>query len=152
MVIKVSDKEYNMFLRPDSNTCGHMQWFYFKVRNECKSSIRFNICNNKKNMTLYQRVCILLFREWNRLWIPKRWKKVAILNGSNQAQMFNTRKWRWRNKSRRRRSKVLRGKYNNLTTIIAFHLNTISKMKETKYNSHIARLLLIASSGLVYKN
>jgi len=53
LVLKVSESEYNLFLRPDTNTCGHMQWFYFTVKNKQKAKFRFNICNNKKVKTLY---------------------------------------------------------------------------------------------------
>jgi len=33
-----------------------MQWFYFTVKNKNKLKIKFNICNNKKAKTLYERV------------------------------------------------------------------------------------------------
>lgn len=48
---------YNLFLRPDTNTRGHMQWFYFKVKNENigRKKVKFNICNNKRAATLYNR-------------------------------------------------------------------------------------------------
>ena len=48
--------EYDLLLRPDTNTCGHMQWFYFSVKNTQKGKIKLNICNNKKPNTLFQRV------------------------------------------------------------------------------------------------
>ena len=31
--IKVSDKEYDLFMRVDSNTKGHTNWYYFEVEN-----------------------------------------------------------------------------------------------------------------------
>lgn len=42
-------------MRIDSNTVGHLQWFNFRVFNIKKKKIKFNICNFKKNKTLYQR-------------------------------------------------------------------------------------------------
>jgi len=56
LVIKVSENEYNLFLRPDTYTCGDMQWFNFKVKNSLKQKVKFNICNNKKAKTVYERV------------------------------------------------------------------------------------------------
>lgn len=55
LVVRAGEEEYNLFLRPDTNTCGHMQWFYFTVRNG-KGKVRLNICNNRKAKTLFQRV------------------------------------------------------------------------------------------------
>lgn len=33
-VVKISDTEYDLYMRVDSNTRGHNQWFYFSVANE----------------------------------------------------------------------------------------------------------------------
>jgi len=63
LVIQVEENEYNLFLRPDTNTCGHMQWFNFTIKNRTKEKVKINICNNRKARTLYSRVFILLFRE-----------------------------------------------------------------------------------------
>lgn len=53
----MSANEYNLFLRPDTNTRGHMQWFYFKISNVSypHQNIRLNICNNRKNGVLFCR-------------------------------------------------------------------------------------------------
>lgn len=56
LVIKTAENEYQLFLRPDTNTSGHMQWFHFTVRNQLRQKIRLHICNNRKANTLYQRV------------------------------------------------------------------------------------------------
>ena len=41
-------------MRVDSNTRGHHQWFYFKVRNMKKTgTIKFNIVNFTKKNSLY---------------------------------------------------------------------------------------------------
>lgn len=33
MVVQIARDEFDMFMRVDSNTRGHHQWFYFKVEN-----------------------------------------------------------------------------------------------------------------------
>jgi hypothetical protein len=63
LVIRAGEGEYNLFLRPDTNTCGHMQWFYFTIKNASKCRVKLNICNNKKAKTLFQRVPLLRLRE-----------------------------------------------------------------------------------------
>lgn len=57
-VIKVADNEYDLYLRIDTNTRGHLQWFNFTVKNCGKGRVRFNIVNFKKAKTLYQRVVL----------------------------------------------------------------------------------------------
>ena len=42
-------------MRIDSNTVGHLQWFNFRAFTIQKRKVKFNICNFKKNKTLYQR-------------------------------------------------------------------------------------------------
>lgn len=43
-------------MRVDSNTRGHLQWYYFKVSNLQKGDVyQFNICNFQKAKTLYSR-------------------------------------------------------------------------------------------------
>jgi len=56
MVIKTSpQKAYDVFLRPDTNTTGYFQWFYFRVKNKCKGTkVRINIVNMTKRNSLYQ--------------------------------------------------------------------------------------------------
>jgi cytosolic carboxypeptidase protein 2/3 len=56
LVIKCHKTEsYDVFLRPDTNTSGYFQWFYFRVRNRCKGTkIRINIVNMTKRNSLYQ--------------------------------------------------------------------------------------------------
>lgn len=55
-VIKTSLKEsYDIFLRPDTNTSGYFQWFYFSVSNKLKgTTVRLNIVNLTKKSSLYQ--------------------------------------------------------------------------------------------------
>lgn len=40
--------EYDLYMRVDSNTRGHHQWFYFKVSSKGKKRVRFNIVNFTK--------------------------------------------------------------------------------------------------------
>jgi hypothetical protein len=51
--VKVGSTEYDLYLRPDKG-CGHVQWYYFMVRN-MKPGVPyiFNIVNFVKNKSLY---------------------------------------------------------------------------------------------------
>jgi hypothetical protein len=51
--VKVGPTEYDLYLRPDKG-CGHVQWYYFMVRN-MKPGVPyvFNIVNFVKNKSLY---------------------------------------------------------------------------------------------------
>ncbi|KAM3147801.1 hypothetical protein pb186bvf_000129 [Paramecium bursaria] len=52
-VDKIGLNEYNLYMRIDTNSIGHSNWFYFKVRNTQKTKVKFNICNFTKPQTLY---------------------------------------------------------------------------------------------------
>ena len=46
-------------MRVDSNTKGHTNWFYFTIQNGgFIGSTTFNICNFRREKSLYQRVAI----------------------------------------------------------------------------------------------
>lgn len=46
---------YDLFLRPDTNTSGYFQWFYFRVQNKKKGTkMKMNIVNLTKRNSLYQ--------------------------------------------------------------------------------------------------
>lgn len=48
-------------MRIDSNTRGHLLWFYFSVQNQQKlGKITMNICNFSKSKTLYKEVKLKL--------------------------------------------------------------------------------------------
>ena len=53
--IKINENEYDLFMRADSNTRGHTQWFNFTVKNCGKKKIKINIVNFKKVKTMYTR-------------------------------------------------------------------------------------------------
>ena len=56
------DYEYDLILRPDLNTRGHMQWFYFSVSNTRRNqSYKLNIINLCKDESLYQEGKFLIF-------------------------------------------------------------------------------------------
>lgn len=42
-------------MRVDTNTRGHLQWFYFQVKNKNIQKITFTIFRFKKKFSLYQR-------------------------------------------------------------------------------------------------
>jgi hypothetical protein len=59
----VSESEYDLYMRVDSNTKGHHQWFYFKVISRAifSKEVKFNIVNFTKKRSLYEngmKVCI----------------------------------------------------------------------------------------------
>lgn len=52
---QVYDYEYDLILRPDINTRGHTQWFYFSVSNTLRNvPYKLNIINMVKSDSLYQ--------------------------------------------------------------------------------------------------
>eukprot|EP00976_Prorocentrum_cordatum_P014318 286313-Prorocentrum_minimum.AAC.1 len=54
-VLQVYDHEYDLILRPDINTRGHTQWFYFSVSNTRKGiPYKLNIINMVKSDSLFQ--------------------------------------------------------------------------------------------------
>ena len=53
--IKVNENEYDLFMRVDTNTRGHIQWFNFSVKNNGVKKIKLNIVNFRKFKTLYNR-------------------------------------------------------------------------------------------------
>ena len=69
-------------MRVDTNTKGHTNWYYFTVSNkEWIGSAKFNICNFRRERSLYQRVIIkpnlgnetiCIFREIGWRVVPKR--------------------------------------------------------------------------------
>lgn len=53
-VTRIKENEYDCFLRSDTNTKGHTNWYYFKVNNmEHTGNVKFNICNIVKARNLY---------------------------------------------------------------------------------------------------
>ena len=53
---RVGENEYDLYLRVDSNTKGHIQWYNFKILNPQKlQKYKFNICNFQKRKSLYSR-------------------------------------------------------------------------------------------------
>lgn len=66
-VIKIGPWEYDLYMRVDTNTRGHLQWFYFSINYDSQEgyfsgrTIKFNICNFTKATALYKhgmRVCV----------------------------------------------------------------------------------------------
>ena len=68
LAIKINDNEYNLLMQNDINTNGHTQWFYFRVSNTNKSTVKFNILNFSKKDSLYsQGMKILVYSEEENL-------------------------------------------------------------------------------------
>lgn len=53
LAVQVKKNEFDCFLRSDTNTKGHTNWYYFRVKNQEKGEIRINICNMTKTRNLY---------------------------------------------------------------------------------------------------
>lgn len=53
--IRVRQNEYDLFMRSDSNTRGHCNWFFFKVKASKKGTVKLNICNMNKKTDLYSK-------------------------------------------------------------------------------------------------
>lgn len=79
--MQVYDYEYDLILRPDINTRGHTQWFYFSVSNTVHNvPYKFNIINMVKSDSLYQDgMQPLVFSEKEAVAHGKMWKR----SGSN---------------------------------------------------------------------
>ena len=54
IAMKQGRNEYDLFMRTDSNTRGHHQWFYFSVKNKEIGTYKFNVLNFTKSDSLYQ--------------------------------------------------------------------------------------------------
>lgn len=55
-VMRVGEREYDCFMRVDSNTAGHLHWFDFKVKGWKRLlKYKINICNFQKGRCLYAR-------------------------------------------------------------------------------------------------
>lgn len=51
----MSIQKYNVFCKVDTNTKGHQQWFYFKVKNTRKDvRYHFSVCNFTKPFSLFK--------------------------------------------------------------------------------------------------
>ena len=54
MVVKTGENTYDLFLRVDTNTRGHFNWFHFEVgRTKKGRTVTFNIVNMSKKDSLY---------------------------------------------------------------------------------------------------
>lgn len=56
--IRTRVNEYDLFLRIDSNTNGHVMWYYFRVQNRENKGmkIRLNICNLRRSKVTFEQV------------------------------------------------------------------------------------------------
>ncbi|CAK55630.1 unnamed protein product (macronuclear) [Paramecium tetraurelia] len=52
-VDQISNDEYNLYMRIDTNSIGHSNWFYFKITQNEQRKVKFNICNFTKPQSLY---------------------------------------------------------------------------------------------------
>ncbi len=56
--VRLRAQEYDIILRVDSNTAGHVLWYYFRMKNAEQSSktIKLNLVNLRRNHSAYERV------------------------------------------------------------------------------------------------
>lgn len=55
LAIHVEKEEYDLYMRVDTNTYGHNQWFYFRVHFKERKTYKFNLCNFTKKASLYSK-------------------------------------------------------------------------------------------------
>lgn len=55
IIIRVGESQFDLYMKVDTNTNGHRQWFYFSVRNLLPGTAKFNIYRFKKRFSLFQR-------------------------------------------------------------------------------------------------
>lgn len=75
--IQVYEFEYDLILKPDYNTRGNIQWYYFKISNVRKNKVyRFNIINLMKPDSLYNHGMIpLMYSEAEAKNNGKGWQR-----------------------------------------------------------------------------
>ena len=72
LVVQVGQDEYDLFMRVDSNTKGHLSWFNFKITNNSSNSsniIKLNICNFTKGKCLYNKGMKPYIKVNNQDWV-----------------------------------------------------------------------------------
>ncbi|CAG9325902.1 unnamed protein product [Blepharisma stoltei] len=78
--IMIAEDEYDLYMRCDTNTNGHLHWFYFSVSGiKSPRTIRFNIVNFSRSSVLYQSNMrpVGFSTEKVRLGLSKNWDYVG---------------------------------------------------------------------------
>ena len=70
MVIRRPDNIYELFLRVDSNTRGHTQWFYFSMEPQKREKVTIKIVNLTKNQSILKTIGKPYFSYDNINWEP----------------------------------------------------------------------------------
>jgi hypothetical protein len=55
LAFRTTEGQYNLLTRPDTNSKGHTQWFFFKVRSTVKQTVQLNLINMVKPKSLFGR-------------------------------------------------------------------------------------------------
>ena len=80
----------------DSNTKGHIQWFYFSVKNGTrKQKLKMNICNLSRGKSLYNSVCSAILRVCNRLYFQSKDINALELVGFKMVVILVLRRNSW---------------------------------------------------------
>ena len=59
VVTRVKNHHYELYMRPDTNTNTHFQWFYFRVHIMRKKKVKITIKNFIKATMLYSKVILI---------------------------------------------------------------------------------------------
>ena len=93
MYTRVSELEYDLYLKVDSNTRGHRQWFYFSMKNEKPCTVKLHLYRFKKVYSLFQRGMRPYFRsrKHSKNWQPTgkhlkyHYERPPACSGSNKS-------------------------------------------------------------------
>lgn len=70
MVIQTKPRDFELYMRVDTNSRGHHQWFYFSVQNQNNiGNVNFSILNFTKSHSLYHqgmRICVKEDGAWQK--------------------------------------------------------------------------------------
>eukprot|EP00297_Palpitomonas_bilix_P006051 CAMPEP_0113883720 /NCGR_PEP_ID=MMETSP0780_2-20120614/9779_1 /TAXON_ID=652834 /ORGANISM="Palpitomonas bilix" /LENGTH=423 /DNA_ID=CAMNT_0000871101 /DNA_START=74 /DNA_END=1345 /DNA_ORIENTATION=+ /assembly_acc=CAM_ASM_000599 len=72
-VVYISEGEYDVFIRPDTENTRHRLWFYFRVKNACEGQVvLFNVVNFSKTKSLYRDGMSPVVRSESR----QKWERI----------------------------------------------------------------------------
>ena len=88
MAVQTAPRDFHLYMRVDTNTRGHNQWFHFSVQNQNNSGLAtFTILNFTKRSSLYNqgmRICVKT--------TGSNWHRDGICISYRQSRLKSTRK------------------------------------------------------------
>ena len=82
------ESRFSLFLRIDSNTLGHTQWFYFSARSAGKFKAVFEIKNMSKQNSIFKRGGCPCYSLDNINWLPLAWSSYHPTASADLAEYF----------------------------------------------------------------